>query len=99
MAIRHGETPPTSQWSKASSGRAFPVVPTKPSLTSSMSGMRVAEKAQPTGEVESDGNARPLLSGKSSPEKQQPVNMLIQRWNQGKVGEERKAPRKGEGVI
>ena len=99
VAIRHGETPPTSQWSKASSGRAFPVVPTKPSLTSSMSGMRVAEKAQPTGEVESDGNVRPLLSGKSSPQKQQPVNMLIQRWNQGKVGEEWKAPRKGEGVI
>ena len=64
-----------------------------------MSGLSVAEKAQPTGEMKSAGSAVPAASGKSSPEKQQPVNMLIQRWNQGKVGEERKAPRKGEGVI
>jgi hypothetical protein len=64
-----------------------------------MSGLNIAGEDEPAGDASNArANAVPA-SGKSSPEKQQPVNMLIQRWNQGKVGEERKAPRKGEGFI
>ncbi|WVF72036.1 hypothetical protein IAT40_006848 [Kwoniella sp. CBS 6097] len=76
--IRHGETPAAEGYSRSSSGRSFPITKPKPSLHTSS----INEKDRDSGEGKSPAGSG---SGKNSPEKQQPVNLLIQRWNQGQT--------------
>mgnify|MGYP006876476516 CR=1 FL=1 len=79
-AVRHGEAPQATAWSRASSGRAFPT------------SQRPAEFARPSSpEDRTNGSS----SRSSSPDKQQSVNSLIQRWNQGSVGEKKTVKKSG----
>ncbi|WWC69349.1 uncharacterized protein I206_103287 [Kwoniella pini CBS 10737] len=78
--VRHGETPRPEGFSRSSSGRAFPITKPKPSSinTSSTQNINQSEKIE---DKDENGNG----SGMSSPEKQQSVNSLIARWNQGQT--------------
>ncbi|WWD01252.1 hypothetical protein V866_008194 [Kwoniella sp. B9012] len=84
--IRHGDTPTAEGYSRSSSGRSFPITKAKPQPTiinTSVDETKVDE---------------PPKSGKNSPEKQQPVNLLIQRWNQGQTNNaaaNKSVPRRG----
>ncbi|OCF36453.1 NAK protein kinase [Kwoniella heveanensis BCC8398] len=75
--IRHGSTPAAEGYSRSSSGRSFPITITKPAPLNTSSSL-LAEK-------DGEGKMPNSSSGKNSPEKQQPVNLLIQRWNQGQT--------------
>ncbi len=79
--VRYGQTPVPAGSSRSSSGRSFPVtkppVAFKPAIKTSLLSeeefMAASNETQPP----------PLAETTSSPEKQQSVNSLIQRWNQG----------------
>ncbi|WWD16004.1 hypothetical protein CI109_100428 [Kwoniella shandongensis] len=94
--VRHGATPlPVAEaWSKSSSGRSFPV--TKPKPAPMMSSASSASQPlsiggtngnNSTSQIDAVARADNVSRGSAnaSPEKQQPVNMLIQRWNKGEV--------------
>ncbi|ODN98516.1 NAK protein kinase [Cryptococcus wingfieldii CBS 7118] len=74
-------------------GMTRPVVKPKPTLNTTLSQSKNPAspivRAQPPREQQSGGRADDRLekssSGSQSPEKQQPVNALIQRWNKGEV--------------
>ncbi|WVQ98884.1 hypothetical protein IAU59_006015 [Kwoniella sp. CBS 9459] len=76
--VRHGDAPAAEGYSRSSSGRSFPITKPKPTLNTSS----IARKDGDGGEDKLPSAS----SGKNSPEKQQPVNLLIQRWNQGQTG-------------
>ncbi|ODO10756.1 hypothetical protein I350_01353 [Cryptococcus amylolentus CBS 6273] len=74
-------------------GMTRPVVKPKPTLNTTLGQSKKPAspivRAQPPREQQSGGRADDRLekssSGSQSPEKQQPVNALIQRWNKGEV--------------
>jgi AP2-associated kinase len=69
----HGEAPKPDGYSRSSSGRSFPIVKPKPTIIASPSASS------------SIAPASPIKSGGSSPDKQQSVNALVARWNQGEM--------------
>lgn len=85
---RFGETPRPDGYSRSSSGRSFPIVKPKPTMT--------ADTAKATLLADGSGGADDKVSTPTStqwtgdkpgsPEKQQSVNALVARWNQGEVG-------------
>nr|XP_018263731.1 NAK protein kinase [Kwoniella dejecticola CBS 10117]OBR85889.1 NAK protein kinase [Kwoniella dejecticola CBS 10117] len=76
--VRHDEAPRPEGFSRSSSGRAFPITKPKPTInTAKDSNGKIDEK--------DEGAPASAASGKSSPEKQQSVNSLIARWNQGQT--------------
>ncbi|WVW82961.1 hypothetical protein I302_104977 [Kwoniella bestiolae CBS 10118] len=89
--IRHGDTPNPEGYSKSSSGRSFPITKPKPQPST------INTAVTPSTAGQKSGDETPK-SGKSSPEKQQPVNLLIQRWNQGQTnnaGANKAVPKRG----
>lgn len=75
QSTKHAEAPRPEGFSRSSSGRAFPITKTRPAANETpVSGSG--------GDSEQIGGDR----GDRSPEKQQPVNALIARWNKGEVG-------------
>jgi len=70
----HGEAPKPDGYSRSSSGRSFPIVKPKPAFPSQ-------NQVVPTPASPSDKNG----SRSSSPDKQQSVNALVARWNQGEM--------------
>ncbi|WRT67254.1 uncharacterized protein IL334_004221 [Kwoniella shivajii] len=88
--IRHSEAPIAEGFSKSSSGRSFPITKPKPSSMNTNNSIPA--------DTDHSESATTPKSGKNSPEKQQPVNLLIQRWNQGQVNNNSTAkgsPKKG----
>ncbi|KAK8869726.1 hypothetical protein IAR55_000294 [Kwoniella newhampshirensis] len=85
--VRHSTTmvPVAEAYSKSSSGRSFPVTKPKstPLVTNSASASQPTPSRDTIANDTADRSARDSAS--ASPEKQQPVNMLIQRWNKGEV--------------
>ena len=88
--VRHGETPAPAGYSRSSSGRSFPInKPTpaqKPSASVSAASTSSVEEPVSNGKAASGQEVVTSSSDAevvASPEKQQPVNLLIQRWNQG----------------
>lgn len=100
-AVKHGEAPQALSWSKSSSGRAFPTTTNKPALATSTSNVPVEPRQTSPRKVatpmsaSSEKTAVTSASGKSSPDKQQSVNSLIARWNQGNVNDKKPATQKG----
>ena len=84
QAKRHGPGPTAEGYSKSSSGRSFPITKPKPSALVSPT-LPIPEK--PVEEPTDRPAGKTSRSG--SPEKQQSVNSLIARWNQGEVGKNR----------
>lgn len=102
-AVKHGDMPAVAGYSRSSSGRSFPIH--TPTVNASRE-----ENPQQSGGVtraEASGgsngiDARPTGSSSrsASPEKQQSVNSLIARWNQGQATSQTKPPmRKGGGYV
>jgi AP2-associated kinase len=72
----HGEAPKPDGYSRNSSGRSFPIVKPKPAFPSQA---QVVTTPTPTSPSANNG------SRSSSPDKQQSVNALVARWNQGEM--------------
>lgn len=72
----HGEAPKPDGYSRSSSGRSFPIVKPKPAFPSQNQVVPTPTPTSPTGK---NG------SRSSSPDKQQSVNALVARWNQGEM--------------
>jgi AP2-associated kinase len=104
QAVRYGQGPTPVAYSKSSSGRSFPVTKgPPPSITPKPSHVSQAqEKPIPTNSTSNgiDGKlANANASSRSSPEKQQSVNSLIARWNQGQVESSKPPAKRGGGYI
>lgn len=100
QAVKHGDMPQVDGYSKSSSGRSFPVVRPAAGLgkpeQKAAGGTGGADQSTRVRSSSSGGYTVPIAapparrgsgssSRSSSPEKQQPVNLLIQRWNKGEV--------------
>lgn len=104
-AVRHGDAPAPSGFSRSSSGRSFPVnkpaISTKPTFPNPKSPTLPTAGRDVRTPLENGSGVNtgiPTRKSTGSPEKQQPVNALIARWNQGNVSAERKPVKKsGEG--
>ena len=72
LNTKYDEPPKPDGYSRSSSGRSFPIVKPKPTLATPSS-------QSPIKSTREGG-------GGGSPDKQQSVNSLVARWNQGEVG-------------
>ena len=91
---KFGETVRPDGYSRSSSGRSFPIVKPKPAITTSSTSASTSTTQSPNTNARGQSPTRSNPSGHSqtpqSPEKQQSVNSLVARWNQGEMA--RKPP-------
>ena len=81
--VRYSETPMPHGISGSSSGRTFPVSKPTPAVKPIVS---PSDGRARSDRVSENAKSPAASEAPSSPEKQQPVNLLIQRWNQNGVG-------------
>ncbi len=95
--VQYGQTPAPAGFSRSSSGRSFPITMPTPSAKPSVSA--TADHVEPNAAVRRNDPKSPKSSeAQDSPEKQQPVNLLIQRWNRGGMSKPQSQPKRGNYV-
>lgn len=92
---KYGETPRPDGYSKSSSGRSFPIVKSKPQISGtnpSPTDLKSSNDPQTRQATSSETSPSSMTSQPQkhnnppqSPEKQQSVNSLVARWNQGEM--------------